>query len=208
VPGVSAAAGARRQSATRAAPARRGRPRSEASEQAILNATLDLLAEHGFRGVTVDAIAARAGASKSTIYRRWPTKENLVIAAFARTPALVSQAGGGITERLVEVLAQFARFMQETPLGGVLPALAAERTRNPALGAAMAPLVRARRQPLVDIVREGIARGELPAGTNAEFAADLFTGPVLQRIMVMGLRAERRYIRRVVETACRGLRAD
>ncbi|MFZ1294493.1 MAG: helix-turn-helix domain-containing protein, partial [Pseudomonadales bacterium] len=67
---------------------RRGRPRSGASEQAILSATLELLAELGFRAVTVDAIAARAGASKSTIYRRWPTKEYLVIAAFAQTPNL------------------------------------------------------------------------------------------------------------------------
>lgn len=189
-------------------PARRGRPRSEASEQAILAATLELLAEHGFRGVTIDAIAARAGASKSTIYRRWPTKENLVAAAFARTPVLAPAGRGGMVEQLVEVIAQFARLMQATPLGGVLPALAAERTRNPALGDAMAPLVRGRRQPVVDIVKQGIALGELPAGTNAEFAADLFTGPVLQRIMIMGLRTDRRYVRQVVETACRGLRAS
>ena len=109
--------------------------------------------------------------------------------------------------QLVEGIAQFAGFMQATPLGGVLPALAAERTHNPALDGAFGPLVRARRKPLLDIVRAGIAGGELPAGTNAEFAADMFTGPVLQRLMVLGLKTDRRYVRQVVLTACAGLRA-
>ncbi|MBK7169443.1 MAG: TetR/AcrR family transcriptional regulator C-terminal ligand-binding domain-containing protein [Gammaproteobacteria bacterium] len=62
-------------------------------------------------------------------------------------------------------------------------------------------------KPLLDIVRAGIAGGELPAGTNAEFAADMFTGPVLQRLMVLGLKTDRRYVRQVVLTACAGLRA-
>ncbi len=186
---------------------RRGRPRSEASEQAILAATLELLAELGFRAVTVDAIAARAGASKSTIYRRWPTKENLIIAAFAQTPNLAPGRKGTMVEQLIDVITQFAVLMQATPLGGVLPALAAERTHNPALDDAIGPLVRVRRKPLLDIVREGITRGELPAGTNAEFAADLFTGPVLQRLMILGLKTDRLYVRQVVLTTCAGLRA-
>ena len=187
--------------------ARRGRPRSEASEQAILAATLELLAELGFRAVTVDAIAASAGTSKSTIYRRWPTKENLVIAAFAQTPNLAPGRPGTMAEQLTDVITQFAGFMQATPLGGVLPALAAECNHNPALDGAFGPLVRARRKPLLDIIRAGIARGELPAGTNAEFALDMFTGPVLQRLMVMGLKTERRYVHQVVLTVCAGLRA-
>lgn len=185
---------------------RRGRPRSEASEQAILIATQELLIELGFRGVTVEAIAVRAGASKSTIYRRWPTKENLVIAAFAQTPPLVPTTRGDTIARLVHVQLQFANFMQETTLGGVLATLVAERVHNPAIGEAMALLVQQRRQPVADIVARAIERGELPAGTDVQFAVDMFVAPVLQRIMVMGLPADRRYIRQVVQTAYRGLR--
>jgi len=62
---------------------RPGRPRSEQAEQAIIEATLDLFAEQGFEGACVEAIAARAGVGKATIYRRWPNKEELLLAAFS-----------------------------------------------------------------------------------------------------------------------------
>lgn len=185
----------------------RGRPRSQASEDAILDATLELLSAGGYRDVTVEAIALRAGASKSTIYRRWPTKENLVIAAFARSPLLHAPARGDVCAQLSATIAQFARYMQETPLGAVLPVLVAERGRNPALDQALQPLVRQRREPLSDILTAAIARGELPAGIDIELTQDLLMGPVLQRIMVMGTRVDRRFIDAVVRNVCGGLRA-
>ena len=61
---------------------RPGRPRSEQAEQAIIEATLDVFAEKGFEGVCVELVAARAGVGKATIYRRWPNKEELLLAAF------------------------------------------------------------------------------------------------------------------------------
>src|ERR1700683_4983723 len=65
----------------RETPRRPRRPRSEQAEHAIIEATLDLFAEQGFEGVCVEAVAARAGVGKSTIYRRWPNKEELLLAA-------------------------------------------------------------------------------------------------------------------------------
>src|SRR5271163_478088 len=62
-------------------PGKPGRPRSEQAEHAIIEATLDLFAEQGFEGVCVEAVAARAGVGKATIYRRWTSKEELLIAA-------------------------------------------------------------------------------------------------------------------------------
>src|SRR6202021_1581155 len=84
-----------------AGPANRrpGRPRSEQAEHAIIEATLDLFAEQGFEGVCVEAVAARAGVGKATIYRRWPNKEELLLAAFGSpqspftAPAGVSVGG-------------------------------------------------------------------------------------------------------------------
>jgi AcrR family transcriptional regulator len=64
-----------------------GRPRSMQSEEAIIKATTALLTDEGYASLTVGKVAARARASKSTIYRRWPTKEHLVIEAFNRWPA-------------------------------------------------------------------------------------------------------------------------
>jgi AcrR family transcriptional regulator len=65
-----------------------GRPRSEEAHQAILDATLALLVEVGFSGLTVEGVAARAGVGKATIYRRWPSKLPLVVEAFRQLPAL------------------------------------------------------------------------------------------------------------------------
>ncbi|SDD45422.1 TetR/AcrR family transcriptional regulator [Glycomyces harbinensis] len=70
-----------------AAPAK-GRPRSEAVSQSILEAALDLIAEHGtITDVSVEAIAERSGVSKATIYRRWPSKEELIVTAVERLKA-------------------------------------------------------------------------------------------------------------------------
>jgi len=73
---------------------RPGRPRSEQAEQAIIEATLDLFAEQGFEGVCVEAVAARAGVGKATIYRRWPNKEELLLAAFGSLKSPYPEPGG------------------------------------------------------------------------------------------------------------------
>jgi len=67
-----------------AAAPRRGRPRSEQARLAILDATGELLLEHGLPGVSMDAVAERAGVSKATIYRWWPSKETLALEAVYR----------------------------------------------------------------------------------------------------------------------------
>jgi AcrR family transcriptional regulator len=184
----------------------RGRPRSQASEDAILRATLELLANGGYDAVTVDKVAAMASASKATIYRRWPTKENLVIAAFELTEPLSIPARRKMVDQLVEIVWQLSRFMQDTPLGGVLPALAAERQRNPELDAALGPLIKSRRQPLIEVIEGGIARGELKQDTDPEFVADLCVGAVQTRALMMHLPVTKAYVRQVVETACAALR--
>ena len=183
----------------------RGRPRSQASEDAILKTTLGLLADGGYNAVTVDKVAAMARASKATIYRRWPTKENLVIAAFELTELLTVPPKGKLTDNLVEVIWQFSQFLQKTPLGGVLPALAAERQHNPELDEALAPLMQSRRQPLIDVIERGIENGELVAGTDPEFIADLVMGPVQMRGLTLHFRITKKYIRQVVETSLTSL---
>lgn len=188
-------------------PARsRGRPRSPEAEQAIVQATMELLSTLGFRGMTVDAIAMRAGVSKATIYRRWETKENLVIEVFSRSPVLVARGKRDTVAHLVELQTQFAQFMQETPLGGVMAALVAERQHNPDLASAMDPLVCERRRPMKEVLARAIEKGELPQDTDIEFAIDMISAPTLQRIMVMGLPTDREFIRGVVEFVMAGLK--
>src|ERR1700728_5279925 len=84
---------------------RPGRPRSERAEQAILDATLEAIADHGVDGVHCEDVAARAGVGKATLYRRWPGKEDLLIAAFAamRRP-LPEPYGESAREDLIRLL--------------------------------------------------------------------------------------------------------
>ncbi|MBW2939908.1 TetR/AcrR family transcriptional regulator [Zhongshania aquimaris] len=190
----------------KAAPKRgRGRPRSQASENSILQATLELLAKGGYTEVTVDKVAAMANASKATIYRRWPTKENLVIAAFELTTPLTIPNKQNMVESLIELIWQYSQFLQNTALGGVLPALEAERQHNPELDKYLGPLIEARRDPLRSIIKLGIENNELEKKTDVEFICDLVMGPVQLRILSMHKPVTKKYITKVVETVLASL---
>ena len=81
------------------APARgRGRPRSPEAEQAILNATLRMLGAKGVAGTTIEGVAADAGVGKTTIYRRWPTKTDLILAAISDLFGIVVPTAGVIRD--------------------------------------------------------------------------------------------------------------
>ncbi|MBJ21752.1 MAG: hypothetical protein CL933_20285 [Deltaproteobacteria bacterium] len=183
----------------------RGRPRSQASEDAILQATLDLLVSGGYNAVTVNRVSALARVSKGTIYSRWPTKENLVIAAFMTTPPATPPKKGPVQKRLVELLTQICQFMQETLVGKILPALVAGRQNNPELDDALAPLFVQKRLPLIEVIQCAIDNGEFKPGTDPEFVADLCMGPLELRAITMHLPVDDKYIKKVVESVSASL---
>jgi len=189
-------------------PQGKGRPRSQESEDSILDAVMALLAEEGYRGLTTDKIAARAHASKSTIYRRWPTKEHLVLAAFDRLPMLTPTDTGRLSNDLLEIMLQFASFFHSTPMGGVLPALTAERVHNPDLAAALDPVIQRRREPVKEILRRAIRRKELPAKTNLDLAEDLIMGPLLMRMFFVPGDVSRKALRELLKVVLQGLGAE
>ena len=125
-----------------------GRPRSEEAHQAILAATLELLAEGGYSALTVEGVAARAGVGKATIYRRWPSKLPLVIEAFSQLPALEEVDTGSLVEDLEKMLRDYLHLFNATPLAAVLPSLVGERQHNPELSRLLDPVLKGRRQPL------------------------------------------------------------
>ena len=142
-----------------------------------------ILASDGYTGLTTDKIAALARVSKSTIYRRWPTKEHMVLAAFDRTPPLEPSDTGDLERDLLNIVEQFVQLLLKTPLGGALPALMVERLHNPTLAAAFDPMVTRRREPVKIILEHAIVRGELDATLDMELALDLIWGPVMLRAL-------------------------
>ena len=181
-----------------------GRPRRQESEDAILNAVMLILASDGYTGLTTDKIAALARVSKSTIYRRWPTKEHMVLAAFDRTPPLEPADTGDLERDLLNIVEQFVQLLLKTPLGGALPALMVERLHNPTLAAAFDPMVTRRREPVKIILERAVKRGELPA-LDMELALDLIWGPVLLRALFISGDLARDALLTLVRTALKGL---
>src|SRR3984885_3864188 len=159
-----------------------GRPRSKRSEEAIIRATTSLLADERYSSLTVSKVAARARASKSTIYRRWPTKEHLVIEAFNRWPALTPHDRGNVMSDLLDLYRQFLRILHRPPSNAIMPTLVAERAHNPALAAVFDPLMERRRDPPRIVLRRAIARKELPQDTDVELAVDAIMGTTVLRL--------------------------
>jgi len=163
-PGTDSAAGP----ATR----RPGRPRSEQAEQAIIEATLDLFAEEGFDGVCVEAVAARAGVGKATIYRRWPNKEELLLAALGALKSPYPEpAGVSVREDLIAMLSVMVADMADPRKARRYALLLGEGEKYPRLMARYKEtVVQPRRELMRSVIRRGIATGELRPDTDVEIA--------------------------------------
>ncbi|MGW7442251.1 TetR/AcrR family transcriptional regulator [Kitasatospora sp. NPDC054795] len=173
----------------------KGRPRSAAADRAILDATREALAELGWGGLTMGHVASRAGVAKTTLYRRWPSKNELVVDAVATLfDDLVMPDLGSLRADIEAVVAQFADLLARPETQAALLALFAEGTRD-------RQLRRRIRESIVDpqkrLVRQGRAaaqaRGELGADCDADSAReevdiifDTIAGTVEHRVLVSG----------------------
>jgi AcrR family transcriptional regulator len=167
---------------------RRGRPRSEKAQQAILQAATDLLLEHGLNAISMDAIAERAGTSKATIYRWWPSKELLAADALFREWQQVSQSEsqdtGSLAGDLHALVGPWARQLANGPDGRVIAALLTRAQNDPEFAEAYrARFVEPRRDPGRLIFARAIDRGEIPADTDVELTLDLLFGPFYHRLL-------------------------
>ena len=168
------------------APARgRGRPRSAEAHQAILSATLTLLDEIGYRALTIEAVAARAGVGKTTIYRRWPSKLELVVEAVAEMrPPLPTEDTGSIQgDFLAFQRGQISR-VAAGPMPRIAPRLLAESVNDRELHEAVQrELIDPIRKAIGEVLQRGVDRGELRADLDLELATDVIHGTVVYRIL-------------------------
>ncbi|GHH63054.1 TetR family transcriptional regulator [Streptosporangium violaceochromogenes] len=159
-----------------------GRPRSARAERAIIEATLDLIGETtGLGELSIEAIAARAGVGKTTIYRWWPTKEDLLVDALATLKApLPPLRGRSLREDLIACVEVFRREERDARTRCVLNIAMNQAERHPRLAdrvrqAAIEP----RRAVLTALLRRGVATGELRADLNVPVALATLIGTVV-----------------------------
>lgn len=186
-----------------------GRPRSEKAHRAILDAAIDLFVEEGFEGMSVEGVAARAGVGKTTIYRRWSSKEDLVIDAIDQLIFAVQPPDtGSVREDLVEMLTTVQTIFTTSRAGDVFPRMFAHVAAASPLGRAYLERVIGPRFVLLQgMIARGVERGELPADVDPELIRALLVGPVLLWKLTGGLtpRGARRRAERIVDTVLGGL---
>jgi AcrR family transcriptional regulator len=170
---------ARRQGSTGARG--RGRPRSPNTDRAILDAALELLAERGVDGVTIEGIAARAGVSRPTLYRRWRSREDLLADAIERrrAPVAVPDTGSlaGDLQALFRDIRRGFSASAARELWGLALTIGARAPRF--LNRHWASYVQPRRDAMRVIIDRAQARGELSDGLSSEALIDLVSGTLV-----------------------------
>jgi len=187
---------------------RPGRPRRRSTDDAITSAALDVLAERGFQGATIEAIAERAGVGRNTIYRRWRSKEELIADALRElTTDFDVWRTDDLFSLLLNWLRDFSRTFSDPLLGRLLAGVLGELQRNPVFADVYTErVVRPRRDALLGRLREAQGRGELRPDVDVEYVADLLGGAVLLRLLPLGLPAVgETYAEELLETIWRGI---
>ncbi|MFG1694805.1 TetR/AcrR family transcriptional regulator [Nonomuraea sp. NPDC049309] len=178
--------------------------------EAITEAVLDELAEHGYARLSMEGVAKRAGVGKSALYRRWKSKQEMAMAVIRDYSIAMIKVSdtGTLRGDLRASLEAVARWLTHPRFASILPDLVAEMARNPELGEVVGLLVgEPKRERTAEIFRRAIARGELPEDTDIELALDLIAAPVYWRLAVRAAEAGPSYLDDLTDTLLRALRA-
>jgi AcrR family transcriptional regulator len=166
----------------------RGRPREARTDRAIISTTLELIAELGVDGFRMEDVAACAGVGKAAIYRRYASKDELVVAT---VEALVSEIDvpdtGSTREDLLALMRDAVAVYRDPIHAGVMPGLVGTMRQRPELAQAVRHnFLAARRNALRAVLERGVARGELRADLDFELALDVLGGPLFYRLLITG----------------------
>jgi len=184
-------------------------PRVERSRQAILDATLQLLARDGDVGsLTVEAVAARSGVAKTTIYRRWRDKWELALDAVMidMLPRLDEPVDVGDTRKeLLTVINSVVKTLATPPYGQAMQALVSQIATDADLARVYREqVVEPRHAELTPVIKRGIARGDLRPDTDVRLIHELLVGPIFYRLLFSGAPLDRNLGRRIVDAILAG----
>jgi AcrR family transcriptional regulator len=162
-----------------------GRPRSAQADEAILDAVLAMLAAgQSFAAISIEAVAARAGVGKATIYRRWANKEALLIDAVgAMKGALPEPAGESVRDDLI-MLVEANRTGRARRYGAATACLLPELLKDDDLRGMYQKIIEPRRDVMRAVLRRGIASGELRPDLDVELTLLMISGPSMLQNMV------------------------
>lgn len=187
-----------------------GRPRDPEVDRQLVDATVDLVSEAGFEGLTMEAVAKRAGVAKATVYRRFPSKVDLVVAVcHAVSPTLPEPPDtGSVRDDLLAVLTSVTQKLQRSDTGRLMPAMVAASGHQPEVREALGRFSASRRSTTTAVLERAIERGELRADADVELLTDALVGPLIYRHLVTGRSTGPAVLRRHIDQVVRGVAAS
>jgi AcrR family transcriptional regulator len=184
-------------------PPGRGRPRDASRDAALRNAAMEVMADVGYRALTMDAVAAHARAGKATIYRRWESKLDLVIDTCNQLVQrnIPEPDHGSIERDLDEFLSAFASFLTG-PVGKAAQALVGELPHEPELASAFREsFLLPQRNVLRRIIERGAERGEIRADAPVDTVVELAGAALIYRLMLTDEPLDTRFVDRLLNEA-------
>jgi AcrR family transcriptional regulator len=151
----------------------------------VLQTTLDVIAEQGVMGISVDTVAARSGVSKATIYRHWGSRARLIHGAISSLqPPSVEPDTGSLHDDLVALLTSLVDYFDSPTVARVFPSFLDAAVRDPELAELRQETLRMGRASFERVVHLAIARGELPDDVDVHLVVDLARAPIIYRRVV------------------------
>ncbi len=148
----------------------------------MLRAALEVLADEGLPGLTMEAVARRARASKATVYRHWRSQGALLVEAMDRGfRPFPSSATGRLRTDLIELVSRFEALVSGQPFPRLMAVFIDAAERDPSLSSLQVQLTERRREPLRTLLVEARRRGDIPASADVELAVDLLAGAAFYR---------------------------
>jgi AcrR family transcriptional regulator len=188
-----------------------GRPRDARADRAILEATLELIAERGIHEFRTDDVAARAGVGKGAIYRRYRSKDELMTAAIGglvNEEIVVPDTGSTRADLLALMHEAVALYRGSLP-GQLMPNLVSAMAQRPELARVVREgFLANRRAALGEVLRRGAARGDLRPDLDLELVLDVLGGPLFYRLLITGGPIDEQLAEGVTELILRGFAPD
>jgi len=186
---------------------RAGRPRSSEADRAILDTALRLLVEQGYDAMSIEGVAAAAGVGKTTIYRRYPSKRELVVAAVSSLAASFEPPpdSGNVRDDLLAFMRQiFGLFHSGLPFAMAGTLLVKERDDPALMELFRQKIIRPRMEVVARLLRKGMDRGELRPDISPELTAQILAGAVFARHL-SGWPEDDAWLESLLDTILRGL---
>jgi AcrR family transcriptional regulator len=180
--------------------------RAERVRAAVLAATIDVLDEFGVAGLSIERVAQRSGVAKTTIYRHWPAKVDLVVDALA---SLHDEPPTPNTGDLAADLRECFHIVRDVELqsriGRIYPELLAAARRDPEYAQLQERFNSSRKQPLRTVLELAQLRGQLRSDVDLDDASDLLIGPLIARAFLGRAPADEKFLDLIIDTFVRGL---